>query len=330
MTLDDILDLDMVKHSHAVAIANSIYKKKTDNLLLLPGIPKIIKEELNRKFCSGLYKPLSSVESSDGTIKYLFRSNEGLEFETVYLPDQKRNTVCLSSQSGCRIGCSFCATGQYGFKGNLSVRDIINQILSLPCPGTITHVVFMGMGEPMDNLEKVLKACRIISAEWGLSVSQRNITVSTVGITDAIEKFLEQTRSNLAFSLYSPFPGERYRMVPVEKKYPADRIIEIMKKKGAEVKRRMSIAYTMIRGINDTERHLDGLKLLVKNSGIRINLLPYHPVPGDDNVSSSPEKMQYFKHELVVSGISASIRKSRGKDIYAACGLLASDLKRKQ
>jgi 23S rRNA (adenine2503-C2)-methyltransferase len=209
----------------------------------------------------------------------------------------------------------------------LPVQDILNQIISLPGSDKITHVVFMGMGEPMDNIENVLKACGIISAEWGLAISQRNITVSTVGITTGIIRFLDGSACNLALSLYSPFPEERYLAVPAEKKYPAHKIIDIMKDYGAAGKRRMSIAYIMIGGINDTDRHLEGLKRLVNKSRIRINLLPYHQVYGDDCISSSPERMQYFKHELVVSGISASIRKSRGADVSAACGLLASGLR---
>jgi 23S rRNA (adenine2503-C2)-methyltransferase len=327
MTADEIQTLAGVEHAHALSISNSIYKKKIDDILLFPGIPGRIKGKLNNKFYTGIYKPSASEISCDGTNKYLFRNKQGLEFETVYLRDEKRNTVCVSSQSGCRMGCPFCATGKYGFRGNLPVQDILNQIISLPGSDKITHVVFMGMGEPMDNIENVLKACGIISAEWGLAISQRNITVSTVGITTGIIRFLDGSACNLALSLYSPFPEERYLAVPAEKKYPAHKIIDIMKDYGAAGKRRMSIAYIMIGGINDTDRHLEGLKRLVNKSRIRINLLPYHQVYGDDCISSSPERMQYFKHELVVSGISASIRKSRGADVSAACGLLASGLR---
>jgi 23S rRNA (adenine2503-C2)-methyltransferase len=225
------------------------------------------------------------------------------------------------------MGCPFCVTGKYGFRGNLSVQDIINQVISIPESGTITHVVFMGMGEPMDNIDNVLKACNILSAEWGLAISQRNITVSTVGITAGVEIFLTHSNCNLTLSLYSPFPEERYRAVPAEKKYPAGQIIDMMKNYPVLKKRRMSIAYVMISGINDTDRHLEGLISLLRQSKIRINLLPYHSIPDDENASSSVERMQHFKHQLVISGISASIRKSRGSDISAACGLLASGLK---
>jgi 23S rRNA (adenine2503-C2)-methyltransferase len=327
LTADEIMALAGSDLSHAVAIANCLYKKRLDDISIFPGISRRLREELVAKSYPGIYKPAAATRSSDGTIKYLFRNEHGQKFETVYIPDNKRNTVCVSSQSGCRMGCPFCVTGNYGFKGNLAVQDILNQLISLPESDRITHVVFMGMGEPMDNIDNLLKACKILTAEWGLAMSPRNITVSTVGIISGIEKFLANSNCNLTLSLYSPFPEERLGLVPAEKKHPAARIIDIMKHYPVGKKRRMSIAYVMIKGINDTDRHLEALKKLLEKSNIRINLLPYHSIPDDENTSSSPGRMQYFKHELVISGISASIRKSRGTDISAACGLLASGLK---
>ncbi len=243
---------------------------------------------------------------------------------------KNRDTICVSTQSGCRMGCPFCVTARYGFHGDLDTCDIISQILGIPTAGKVTHVVFMGMGEPLDNLENVLKACEILSAEWGMALSPRNITVSTVGITPAIIPFLEKTGCNLTLSLFSPFPEERIKVVPAENKYPAIEIIEIMKGFPLKKKRRLSVAYVMISNVNDTDRHLEGLKKMLKGSGIRVNLLPYHSVQGDENVSSAEERMMYFKHNLVISGISASIRRSRGADISAACGLLASGLSQQQ
>lgn len=327
LTADEIRIFTGSDNSYAVAIANYLYKKRLNDILLFPGIPGQIKDKLNRITSPGIYGPLSSCKSSDGTIKFLFRNEIGQEFETVLLRDNKRTTVCVSSQSGCRIGCHFCATGKYGFRGNLSSRDILTQVLGLPGTEKVNHVVFMGMGEPMDNIENVLKACKILSAEWGMAISPRNITISTVGITPGIIKFLEQSSCNLALSLYSPFPDERYRMVPAEKRYPANEIINLMRDQKANGKRRMSVAYMMISNANDSDKHLGALKTLLHGSGIRINLIPFHSVPGYDRISSTPERMQYFKHELVISGVSASIRKSKGTDISAACGLLASGLK---
>ena len=315
------------KFSHAVSIANSIYKKGITDFSKIAGVPKQLKEELSENYYSGVCKPVASQVSSDGTIKYLFSSEKSRKFEAVYLHDNKRYTVCVSTQSGCRMGCPFCVTGRYGFYGNLSAGEIVNQVISLPGAKKVTHVVFMGMGEPMDNLENVLKACKILTAEWGLAISSRNITVSSVGITPGIIEFLEVSDCNLTVSLHSPFPEERAIVVPVERKYPVQEIIEIMKIYPLRKKRRLSLAYVMIGNLNDTDRHLNGLRALLEGTQIRINLLPYHPLSVDSNTSSSVERMQYFKHNLVISGISASIRRSRGVDISAACGLLASGLK---
>jgi len=178
------------------------------------------------------------------------------------------------------------------------------------------------MGEPMDNIENVLKACKIITSEWGLAISSKNVTVSTVGMMPGIEQFLNESECNLTLSLFSPFADERKKMVPVEGKYPVNSIIKLLKNYPVKKKRRLSLAYIMIKDLNDTERHLQGLKDILAVSSIRINLLPYH-APDDQYSASSPERMQSFKHNLIISGISASIRKSRGADISAACGLLA-------
>jgi 23S rRNA (adenine2503-C2)-methyltransferase len=218
-------------------------------------------------------------------------------------------------------------TGKYGFHGNLSAGEIVNQIISIPPARKITHVVFMGMGEPMDNLENVLKTTSIMTAEWGMAISPRNITVSTVGIMPAVSLFLEKSRCNLTLSLYSPFEDERISVIPAEKKYPAHEIVRVMKSFPLQKKRRFSIAYVMMKDVNDTDRHLRGIKTMLAGSEIRVNIIPYHPVKNDINASSSDERMQYFRHNLVISGISASVRKSRGADISAACGLLATGLK---
>jgi 23S rRNA (adenine2503-C2)-methyltransferase len=309
---------------HAVAVAGIIYKKGSMGLEHTSRIPKRLKAFLGHVSQTGFYSPSASEVSSDGTVKYLFRTFGGKQFETVFIPDLRRNTVCVSTQAGCRMGCPFCVTGKYGFHGNLSAGDIVNQVISIPFTGKTTHIVFMGMGEPLDNLENVLKACNIITAEWGMAFSPRNVTISTVGITQAVQEFLERSDCNLALSLYSPFAVERIRIIPAERAYPAGEIIRVMKNYPLKKKRRLSIAYVMMDGINDTDRHLEKLKAMLKDTGIRINLLPYHPVKYDMNRSSAEERMQFFKHNLVISGISASIRKSRGADISAACGLLAS------
>jgi len=313
--------------SHSLHISTSIYKKRIVDFSEMAGIPKTLKEYLGKNAVAGIIHPAALQVSSDGTIKYLFRTDTNKEFETVFIPDGKRNTVCVSTQSGCRMGCPFCATARYGFAGNLTAGEIVSQVIGIPDANKVTHVVFMGMGEPMDNLDNVLKACEILTSEWGLSVSPRNVTVSTVGVTPGIVRFLESTSCNLTVSLHSPFCEERKLIIPAERKFPVTEIISLLKDFPLKKHRRVTLAYVMIEGMNDTDMHLEALKDLIIGSEIRVNLLPYHNVPGDNNVSSSAERMNYFKHNLVISGISASVRKSRGADISAACGLLATGLK---
>lgn len=327
MTSDDLFEYKGVHGFTRIQVQKvlvAVYRKGVTDLSRIEEIPKSLKDLLLADFIAGTYSPVAFRESADDTIKYLFRNKSGLEFETVYLPDKKRDTVCVSAQSGCRIGCPFCLTGRFGFKGNLSAGDIINQVVSLPQAAKISHVVFMGMGEPMDNVEEVLTACRILTAQWGLSISCRNITVSTAGIKTGLMEFLERSDCNLTLSLHSPFAEERRLFVPVENKFPAREIIDILRTWPPRKKRRFSIAYVMIKDINDSEKHLEELKKLLLNSPIRVNLLPYNHTDHDSFYCSTDERMKYFKHILVTSGISASIRKSRGEDISAACGQLAS------
>jgi len=330
LTADEILEYISPSGytlSHSKKVTNCIYKKHINDFSIMTGIPGLLKEYLTDNSSTGIIRPVASQVSADKTIKYLFRTETGKEFETVFIPDGKRKTVCVSTQSGCRMGCPFCVTSGYGFAGDLTAGEIVNQVISIADAAVVTHVVFMGMGEPMDNLDNVLKACEILTAEWGLSISPRNITVSTVGITPGIVRFLRSSSCNLTVSLHSPYSDERKRIIPVESKYPVHEIIRILKEFPLTKNRRVSIAYIMIKNMNDTDMHLDALKELLKDSDIRVNLLPYHKVAEDINDSSSPERMQYFKHNLIISGISASVRKSRGADISAACGLLATGLK---
>jgi len=327
LTSDELYDLIKplgFTAANAVSILNNIYKKRISEISQFTKIPFRLINELLNIAESGMFLPVESEISKDGSIKYLFRTESGKEFETVYIPENKRNTVCVSTQSGCRMGCRFCVTARVGFHGNLTAGEIVNQVLAVPQAGKVTHVVFMGMGEPMDNIENVLKACSIFTAEWGLAISARNITVSTVGLMPGVEEFLSKSQCNLTISLYSPFSEERHKAIPVENHYPVMKIMEMVRNFPVKKKRRISIAYVMIKDLNDTDRHLNELKAMLSGSSVRVNLLAYHSTASDQKCSSSPERMHYFKHNLIISGISASVRKSRGADISAACGLLAA------
>jgi 23S rRNA (adenine2503-C2)-methyltransferase len=312
---------------HALKAVTDFYRRRISDFDSMENIPKTVRELLRSRFRSGLCSPLKQEESSDKSVKYLFLNSEGKPFETVFIPDGKRKTICVSTQSGCRMGCPFCLTGRYGFNGNLKAGEIVGQVMSVPFSNEITHVVFMGMGEPLDNIEEVLTACRILTASWGLAISPGNVTISTVGIIPGVSRFLIESECNLTLSLFSPFAEERADVVPAEKKYPAAEIIKMLRDYPETRKRRFSVAYVMIRDLNDTESHLEELIKLLRATRIRVNLLPYHVTEEDKYTPSPAERMDYFRRRLTNSGISASVRRSRGADISAACGLLAAGLR---
>jgi 23S rRNA (adenine2503-C2)-methyltransferase len=314
--------------SHALKAVTNYYRRRIPDFRSMDNLPKPVRELLDREYQTGLFTPVKYEVSSDLSVRYLFRTNDGKSFETVFIPDGKRKTVCISTQSGCRMGCPFCLTGKYGFRGNLTAGEIIGQVMSMPSSREITHVVFMGMGEPLDNPGELQKACEILTSSWGLAISPGKITVSTVGITPAVTRFLSESKCNLTLSLFSPFAGERAEVVPAEKKYPAREIIEMLREYPETGKRRFTVAYVMISDVNDSEAHLEELIKLLGGTSIRVNILPYHVIPGDSCTPSTPDRMQYFRQKLTVSGISASVRRSRGTDISAACGLLAAGLKK--
>ena len=312
--------------ANAHELAVNIYKRRYRSFDDFIKIPERLRTVLKSDFCTGYSEFVDSFTSDDNTVKYLFRTGDGRQFEAVYIPEGKRHTVCVSTQTGCRMGCMFCVSGSFGFHGNLEVSEILNQVLGIPPSELITHVVFMGMGEPLDNFENVVRAVKALTAQWGMALSPVHVTVSTVGIKDAVSSFLLQSDCNLTLSLHSPFPDERLQFIPAEKRNPFNDVLAEMKSARLRKGRRLSVAYIMIEGLNDSEEHLNELIVLLKDTGIRVNLLPYHSSGNNNLRPSSAEKLHYFKHSLVMAGISASVRKSRGEDIAAACGLLAARL----
>ena len=298
-----------------------IYRKGVSSFGEINDIPKPVLNLITENCVTGLYLPVESRLSADGSARYIYMTPTGLLHETVWLPDGKRQTVCISVQAGCRMGCRFCSTGQNGWSGNLSAGEIVNQVVSLP--HGFTNIVLMGMGEPGDNIEEVIKACKIFTAEWGLAAGSGRVTVSTVGVTPSVKRLLDETHCNITLSLHSPFPEERREVIPAESKWPFTETLGLLREFDNRRRRRFSVAYVMIKDKNDSERHLRELVRLLAGTGIRVNILPYHPVKDDGEQSSGPETMMRFKHLLVTSGISASVRRSRGADISAACGMLA-------
>jgi 23S rRNA (adenine2503-C2)-methyltransferase len=299
-----------------------VYRKRIKSFSEINDMPGKVLAALDESFVTGLSDPLASEISSDGSVKFLFTTPGGLLHETVWLPEGKRKTVCISVQSGCRMGCRFCATGQAGWEGNLTAGEIVNQVISLP--QSFTHIVFMGMGEPGDNIEEVIRAVNILTAEWGLAAGSSKVTVSTVGVTPSVERLLKETDCNITLSLHSPFPEERLAVIPTEVMWPFAETLRVMKEAaGSRGKRRFTVAYVMIEGKNDSEQHLEELKKLLTGTGIRVNILPYHPLEADCERSAGDDAMKRFKHLLVTAGIGASVRRSRGTDIAAGCGMMA-------
>lgn len=271
----------------------------------------------------GRQAPKAEARSVDGTVKYLFEGVGGRDVESVYIPDHDRATLCVSSQAGCRMGCTFCMTGRQGFHGNLTAASIINQVLSIPESDTLTNLVFMGMGEPMDNLDAVLNAIEILTAPWGLAWSPKRITVSSIGKLRELKTLLDTTKVHIAISLHSPYSPERAQLMPVEKAYAATQVVELLRQYDFSHQRRLSFEYIMWRSVNDDLRHADAVARLLRGLDCRLNLIRFHSIPDSTLQSSSTSTMEAFRDRLNDKGFIATIRASRGEDIMAACGMLA-------
>jgi 23S rRNA (adenine2503-C2)-methyltransferase len=267
--------------------------------------------------------------SRDGTRKYLFRAGEGRFVEAAYIPEEDRATLCLSTQVGCKMACVFCATGRQGFQGHLDAGRILNQYLSLPEREKVTNVVYMGMGEPLDNLEAVLRSLAVLTAPGAVGMSPRKITVSTVGILPALRDFLDRSEVHLALSLHSPFPDERRGLMPVQGPNPAAELLALLRARDWSGQRRLSFEYIMFAGINDDEAHARELVRLLNGLRCRVNLIHWHAVPGAELQGSSREAMEAFQAVLKGKGLVTTIRRSRGLDIQAACGLLSTAERRR-
>lgn len=305
-------------------IAGWLYKKKASSVDEMTNLSKDARELLNEKYNVGITGFSKVMESSDGTKKYLFPTLQKKFIEAAYIPESKRKTLCLSTQVGCKMACIFCMTGKQGFQGNLTAGEIINQLRSLPEQSQVTNLVYMGMGEPFDNPEEVMKSLEILTADYGFRMSHRRITVSTIGIIPAMREFLNKSNCHLAISLHSPFEHERRHLMPVQKVYPLTSIIEQIKYADTGRQRKISFEYIMFKGMNDTPLHVRELSKLLNGLRCRVNLIRFHPVPGVPLESSDKITMQQFMEALNKKGILTTIRQSRGEDIYAACGMLST------
>lgn len=307
----------------AKQMAAWLYERHATDIDSMTDLSKAARERLNKHYTVGRSDPKAAAISTDGTAKYLFEGAGGMDVEAVYIPDADRATLCVSSQAGCRMGCTFCMTGRQGFHGNLTAAQIMNQILSVPGSEQLTNIVFMGMGEPTDNIDAVMTVIEILTAKWGLAWSPKRITVSSVGNTPGMKRLAEQTRVHLALSLHSPFSDERKGIMPVERAFPSRDLIEMLRGYDFAHQRRLSIEYILWKGINDDRRHADALARLLRNTDARVNLIRYHALPDSDMRPPSREVMEAFRDRLNELGVTATIRASRGEDIDAACGMLA-------
>lgn len=327
-------------------IAKWLYESHVGSIDEMTNISKKNRERLAAEYSIGAMSPLDVQRSVDGTVKYLFPTSSGKFVETVYIPDKERATLCVSCQVGCKMNCLFCQTGKQGFEGSLTVTDILNQIYSLPDRDKLTNIVFMGQGEPMDNLDNVLKATQVLTAEWGYAWSPKRITVSTVGLRGKLQRFLDESNCHLAISMHSPLHEQRMELMPAEKAMPIAETVELLKtypafrkqehgkgvRNGGDTprQRRLSFEYIVFDGLNDTPEHGREIVKLLRGLDCRVNLIRFHSIPGVDLKTSDEAKMERLRDYLTGHGVFTTIRASRGQDIFAACGLLSTAKKKEE
>ncbi len=305
-------------------LAEWIYQKRVSSIDGMSNISIKNRALLNEQYEVGRTLPVESQVSVDGTVKYLFKTAKNQFIESVFIPEEDRATLCVSSQVGCKMNCLFCMTGKQGFGAQLTAQEILNQYYSIQESEQLTNIVFMGMGEPLDNLDNVLKTLEILTADYALGWSPKRITVSTIGLIPGMKKFLESSNCHLAVSMHSPFEEERLKLMPVQKAYSILKVLEELKNYDFSKQRRVSFEYIMFNGLNDTPLHAREMAKLLKDIDCRVNLIRYHAIPGIDLKTSDEKRMTAFRDYLTNNGVMTTIRKSRGEDIFAACGMLSS------
>ena len=307
----------------AKQIAQWLYVKRVHSIDEMTNLSKENRARLvAASYTIGYEDPVDATRSKDGTIRYLFATTVGKHIETVYLPEHERATLCISSQIGCKMHCYFCMTGKQGFNGQLTSHQIINQIIAIPESQTLTNLVFMGMGEPLDNWEELRKALDIITAPWGMAWSPKRVTVSTIGQMQHLSDFLRESLCNLAVSIHSPFADERLKLMPVQGAYPISDVIALLKTYDWTHQRELTFEYIVFRGVNDDIRHAQEMLRLLKGLPCKVNLIRFHAIPDVELQTSDVRAMESFRDYLCQHGLMTTIRASRGEDIYAACGML--------
>lgn len=318
-----VKQLDMPAFS-AKQIASWLYDKKVKSIDEMTNLSLKHRDLLKELYEVGAYAPVEAMRSVDGTIKYLYQVGETHFVESVYIPDDDRSTLCVSSQVGCKMNCKFCMTGKQGFSANLTAAQILNQIHSLPERDKLTNVVMMGMGEPLDNLDEVLKALEVMTASYGYAWSPKRVTLSTVGLRKGLKRFIEECDCHLAVSLHSPLPLQRRELMPAEKAFSITEIVDLLRQYDFSKQRRLSFEYIVFKGVNDSLPYAKELLKLLRGLDCRVNLIRFHAIPNVDLEGVDMDTMVHFRDYLTSHGLFTTIRASRGEDIFAACGMLST------
>lgn len=321
-----VTNLGMPKFT-AKQMTQWLYQKNISDFSDMTNISKRYKELLTEKYTVGTIAPTERQVSADGTVKYLFPTSEGKFVETVYIPEHERATLCVSTQVGCKMGCMFCQTGKQGFDGNLRASDILNQIYSIEEKNSLTNIVFMGQGEPLDNYDNLLRVIRLITSDAGWAWSPKRITVSTVGLKKNMQRFLDECECHLAVSMHFPLHEQRGKYMPAEKQFPIEKIVALLRQYDWSHQRRLSFEYTMFDGVNDSTLYAKEIVKLLQGIDCRVNLIRYHRIEGVFLNESPMTRMTAFRDYLTKHGVFTTIRASRGQDIDAACGLLTTKRK---
>lgn len=305
-------------------MAKWLYSQHVRTIDEMTNISKANREKLAEQYTVGCMPPVDCQKSVDGTIKYLFPTSTGKRVETVFIPDNDRATLCVSSEVGCKMNCLFCQTGKQGYEGSLTAADILNQIYALPERDRLTNIVFMGQGEPMDNLDNMLRATEVLTADYGYAWSPKRITVSSVGLRRKLQRFLDESECHVAISLHSAIPEQRAQLMPAERGMSITEIVELLRNYDFSHQRRLSFEYIVFGGVNDSTAHAKEIVRLLRGLDCRINLIRFHQIPGVDLHGADEKRMESLRDYLTAHGIFTTIRASRGQDIYAACGLLST------
>lgn len=336
-TLDELSAIALeagLKRFAGKQIADWLYRKRVCSIDEMTNLSLSAREQLKLRYTVGLHAPVKEAASIDGTKKYLFAINNihpssnspsPLYIESVYIPEDDRATLCVSTQAGCKMGCRFCMTGTLGFHGHLTAADILNQVFSIPESESLSNLVFMGEGEPFDNLDEVLRAITVLTADWGCAWSPKRITVSSVGLLPGLRRYLEESDCHLAISLHNPFSVERQQIMPIEQRYHLSEVIALIKQYDFSHQRRVSFEYICWGGVNDSVKHANELLRLLSGLECRINLIRFHAGVDRDFPASNEKQMIFLRDYLTSHGLTTTIRRSRGEDILAACGMLVAE-----